>query len=248
VKTFQIREIDGRFFIEEAPEEWPKGMGIYLIRNKINGKVWTGQAVNLQRRWQGHLCEFKRGINSARLQNAWDKYGYKAFEFCVLEEVSSREDLVPREIYQSWKKENGYNLEHFDRRGTRIVSEETRRRLSEKLRGKARKGHPQNDLTRKRISDSLKGRPKPEGFSAGERNPQYGKCKEQNTQWGLKWYTSPDGVSSKFKPGLEPEGWTQGRKIPNRKVEKKIPCPVCGKPMNGCNLEKHIKTHVTPNG
>jgi group I intron endonuclease len=96
--------------------------GIYLITNTCNGKVWVGQGQGkkgVQGRVTGHLTKFKRGINSSHLQSAWNKYGSKAFVFevilyCSAEQCDFWEDYYI-ELFQSWKKEWGYNLDRFAR-------------------------------------------------------------------------------------------------------------------------------------
>lgn len=62
--------------------------GIYIIKNKINGKFYVGSASNVTRRWQGHKYTLNRNINPCtRLQNAWNKYGENNFEFILLEKI-----------------------------------------------------------------------------------------------------------------------------------------------------------------
>lgn len=56
--------------------------GIYQIRNRANGKVYIGSAVNLAERFYGHRGGLNRGEHhNAHLQSAWRKYGAEAFEF-----------------------------------------------------------------------------------------------------------------------------------------------------------------------
>ena len=52
------------------------GIGIYLIRNKANNKVYVGQSVDIKQRWYNH----KRGRrndthDNEHLQKAYNKYG-----------------------------------------------------------------------------------------------------------------------------------------------------------------------------
>ena len=84
--------------------------GIYKITNKINGKVYIGQSVNIQRRWRNH----KSAINdSFPIHKAFKKYGLENFDFEVLEECCI-EDLSKREqyyiLYFNSLVPNGYNI------------------------------------------------------------------------------------------------------------------------------------------
>lgn len=80
--------------------------GIYAIVNKINGKRYIGSAVKFGARFRKHIWELENGSHhSAKMQRAWRKYGREAFDFTVLEVVSSPSDLIDRE--QSWIDSTG---------------------------------------------------------------------------------------------------------------------------------------------
>ncbi len=87
--------------------------GIYLIRNTVNNKIYIGQSKNIKWRWMKHRCELRGNRHAnVHLQNAWNKYGEKAFVFEVVEEYAPK-NLNDREVY--WIKKynsisNGYNL------------------------------------------------------------------------------------------------------------------------------------------
>lgn len=58
--------------------------GIYVIINRVNGKIYVGSAVSFRRRWKQHRRQLDRGTHhSAKLQNAWNKHGGDAFSFTV---------------------------------------------------------------------------------------------------------------------------------------------------------------------
>ncbi len=73
--------------------------GIYVIRNKTNGKIYIGSSKNIRRRMHEHRSELRRGIHdNDHLQKAWRKYGEDAFEFEVLEQCEVAM-LIEREQY-----------------------------------------------------------------------------------------------------------------------------------------------------
>lgn len=83
--------------------------GIYKITNKINGKVYIGQSINIERRWKEHISDKRK---NSLIHLAIEKYGEKNFNFEIIEECS-QSDLNQKEQY--WIKEynsfkNGYNL------------------------------------------------------------------------------------------------------------------------------------------
>ncbi len=74
--------------------------GIYIIKNKTNGKVYIGQSQKLNQRYGGHLYRLKRKEHHNEiLQRAFDKYGIDNFEYNVLEEILDENMLNEREKY-----------------------------------------------------------------------------------------------------------------------------------------------------
>lgn len=85
-------------------------IGIYLITNKVNGKKYVGQSIDIEKRWKDHIRDSKK--SEYTIHKAIRKYGVENFEFSVLEECPV-DKLDEREIY--WISEldtynNGYNM------------------------------------------------------------------------------------------------------------------------------------------
>ena len=71
---------------------------IYIIWNKVNNKFYIGSAVNYKKRWRNHITTLNNGTHRNKyLQNAWNKYGEKCFNFEVLEFLCNRDVLLERE-------------------------------------------------------------------------------------------------------------------------------------------------------
>lgn len=62
-------------------------IGIYKIENLINGKVYIGQSVHIERRWQEHCMDSAQSI----ISDAIKKYGVENFSFEVLKECPIEE-------------------------------------------------------------------------------------------------------------------------------------------------------------
>ena len=88
--------------------------GIYMIKNKINGKVYIGQTKDISQRWSSHKCELNSNRHVNRhLQASWNKYGASAFDFIVIE-YCDQNQLNEKEkhfIAQYDSYQNGYNLD-----------------------------------------------------------------------------------------------------------------------------------------
>src|ERR1043165_6253801 len=75
----------------------PALSGIYEIVNLVNGKRYIGSAVRIEARWSVHRHLLGKGDHHSRhLQNAWSKYGSKAFGFKIIA-VCAPAELIKRE-------------------------------------------------------------------------------------------------------------------------------------------------------
>jgi group I intron endonuclease len=147
---------------------------IYMIRNKVNGKVYIGQTVrNISRRFSEHM---KKPINN-HLNNAYNKYGKENFEFIVLETCDTLEELNKKEkyyieLYDSMNRDKGYNLTSGGDKTK--VSDETRKKIGESHKGRKQSeewinkrikrgkehhgyGVPKTEEYKKKLSEATKG-------------------------------------------------------------------------------------------
>lgn len=146
---------------------------IYKTTNLINGKIYVGQTIREKKdNYYGSGFWIKRAIS---------KYGLSAFSKETLEEVFDWEILDQREIFwiealSATNKLIGYNISPGGFGKTRIVSEETRKKISQAKTGykyppefgeKMRKivmgrpgwnkGKKMTEEFRKKVSDGHKG-------------------------------------------------------------------------------------------
>jgi len=91
-------------------------IGIYIIRNLVNNKIYIGQSKDIKRRWAEHKRKYKNESEREHsyLYNAMRKYGISSFSFDVLEECDET-ILNEREIYyidkfNSTDHNVGYNI------------------------------------------------------------------------------------------------------------------------------------------
>lgn len=136
--------------------------GIYKIVCKVNNKIYIGSAVNINGRIKRHLNDLKKQKHTSKhLQNAYNLYGEKSFEFLILEQYDTieHEALILREQFyldtlMPWKKEIGYNtcpIAYSPEQ--RVLSEEHKQKIRKSMTGKKCSSE-----TRKKISMANKGK------------------------------------------------------------------------------------------
>ena len=113
--------------------------GIYCIENKVNGKKYIGQSIDIYNRWKKHLQNANRGINTI-LYNAIRKYGKDSFKFYIVQKCD-RNELSELEIKYiseyNTKSPCGYNMTDGGE-GTigYVFTDEDKRKISEAGKGR----------------------------------------------------------------------------------------------------------------
>ena len=162
---------------------------IYMIRNKINNKIYIGQTTEkggFKRRYRNDLY---KNTHNKHLKNSIQKYGIENFEIDEEFDIAySKEELGKLEymyikVYNTMNKEFGYNEREGGIHGK--WSEEAKQRARHPrphLQGEnnPKYGKPLSEETKKKLSEANKGK------MSGENNPWYGKTGEQHPAYGLK--------------------------------------------------------------
>ena len=151
--------------------------GIYMIQNKVNGKIYIGQAVDIKDRWKQHKSYLNGGYHvNKHLQRSWNKYGEESFEFSILLECEESQLNTYEQYYifelMTYDSRVGYNKNYGGNSGR--PTEEIRRKLSETKIGENNPnyGKPLSNETKRKLSEALK----------GENNPNYGKHHSEETK------------------------------------------------------------------
>lgn len=136
---------------------------IYAIRCKVNNKQYVGSAVSFKHRIAVHKNYLNKNKHPNRyLQFAWNKYGEENFEFYIVERLKDNKDLYIKEQYwiDTYKclSPDGFNLDAVA--GSRLGS-----KLSEEAKAKIsafHKGRVVSRETRLKLSQSNKGKSRPD--------------------------------------------------------------------------------------
>jgi group I intron endonuclease len=132
--------------------------GIYCIKNTVNGRVYVGSAINVERRWREHGAALSKGTHdNAILQRSWMKHGPDSFLFSVIEYVADKKDLIPREQFWINKMnaigERGYNMCPF---AGNCLGKKFSAESKKKMSASAKNRPPISEATRAKLSETQK--------------------------------------------------------------------------------------------
>lgn len=81
---------------KELKEEYKQAksvMGVFQIRNKVNGKVFIDNSTNIMSKWNRHQAELKFGNHrNKELQKEWNDFGEENFVFEILSEIEPKKE------------------------------------------------------------------------------------------------------------------------------------------------------------
>lgn len=207
-----------------------KFSGVYAIKNTLNNKIYVGSSDSICWRLYDHRKELNSNSHhSIHLQRAWNKYGSDVFVYFLVERVDNVGKLLEREQYwmdefRCYVKDKGYNIsptagscrgiklseEHKEKLRQahigKVISEETRRKLSAVLKEKCYwRGKHHSQETRAKIAEKKTGI-----------KQSVEVCERKNNsirQGGSRGVAGYKGVSLDKRRGM----WSASMKI-NRKV------------------------------
>lgn len=158
---------------------------IYKATNLINGKVYVGlTTTKLEERIYKHNWRAMNISDNIPFTNAIRKYGVENFDWCIIDQADSKDELEEKEKFwieslrSHYTHGNGYNAtyggssfgkgEQHPNFG-REVSDETRNKIREShLKNKKLVGKKKSEEAKKKMSEAKKGK------YTKENNPMYG--------------------------------------------------------------------------
>lgn len=187
-------------------------MIIYLIKNKLNNKIYIGQSTRtLEDRikfYKADVCSYRAGRYKARSKiiRALVKYDFINFEFSKIDEATDQNDLDIKEKlwikkFQATDDKVGYNIQ-LGGFGVGKHSEETKKIMSDKKKGKSppNKGKPGKTPVNAKFTKDLANQIRDEyknGIRSGKLAEKYSTSKTtikkilNNTYYKQEGYVKP---------------------------------------------------------
>ena len=148
---------------------------IYMIKNKINGKIYIGQTIRtIEVRFKQHQTSSDcKAISAAIKKHGWDNFEKEWYE-CPNEDLNFDEELLVREM--GTLAPGGYNLKEGGGNGK--LSEETKQKIGESHRGEKHYlyGKSPSEETKQKMSEAQR----------GEKHHMCGKSMNERTKQKLR--------------------------------------------------------------
>ena len=129
---------------------------IYILKNKLNGKVYIGQTVDYYRR----MNEYKNRKYSTSKSSKYgimqeiEKCGFENFESSILQKCKKDEldfyEMFYISKYKSYVKSKGYNSFHLNKKKKQTLNKETRKKMS-----KSHSGLKETGTTKRKKSNMI---------------------------------------------------------------------------------------------
>lgn len=199
--------------------------GIYVIENKVNGKKYVGQSVNILLEWRvNHKNPLLRDKHhNIHLQRAWNKYGESNFEHKIIH-VCSEEELTNLEIFyikelNAHQTLGGYNIswggdapmrnrKHSPEAKEKIrlshpdISGENNPMFGKKHSEEWRNNHRLFSLGRKHSEETKEKISLNHADFSGENNPNFGRKRKNSTSKYYGVTTKPSGKYSYWESSV----------------------------------------------
>lgn len=179
-----------------------KLIGIYKITSP-NNKIYIGQSIDIERREKNYMRQEFRAqtrLYFSIKKHGWNKHTFEILCQCSREKLNDLEKYYIQ-LYQSFNTLHGMNLDSGG--ADRIVSEETRKKHSERLKGKKPKMAGWNK-GRKGIYSQLTLRKMSE--AAIKNNPFRNKTHSEETKRKMS-------LSQTGKKRIVTKKWTEERRL-----------------------------------
>lgn len=152
-------------------------MLVYCATNTKNGRKYIGKTIHGIKKRKGEHESSSKKSSGNYFHKAIGKHGAENFTWeilCTANDIGALNILEEYFIakYGTMDREKGYNLRAGGEGG--IPNNDTRKRISEGLRGK--KNKPLTEQARKNMSDAQK------GLQAGENHPMWGKTHSEKSR------------------------------------------------------------------
>ncbi len=87
-------------------------IGVFQIRNLVNGKIFIGSAMNLDAKWNSQKMQLQSGTHTnEELLKDWKEFGAENFVYEILEEIKQNDDDINKDYRNELKELEAFIFE-----------------------------------------------------------------------------------------------------------------------------------------
>jgi len=156
-------------------------MVIYLFTHKDSGRVYVGQSISPEQRHYDHIYASKHSPPTYHFHNALKKYGESAFDYEIIDEASTIDELNILEEFYINKYDaikNGFNIRKGGSNKTHHPDSIERMRIAQKEAHAKRRAEGREGGWTRRDGGPMKGKAHPN---------KGGTCANKGKKKGMTW-------------------------------------------------------------
>ncbi len=204
--------------------------GIYLITNKINGHMYVGGSIDIERRFREH--KYFTDIKTSAIDRSIKKYGKDNFTYQIITELPADWEIIGKhekywvKFYNTFKDKKHYNLDEGGKGISGFThTKETKQQISERMKGENNpfynKTHTKE--SRKKISESKKGKPNPHTKEQDKKIGDALRGKVQEESNGFRHdLPTPKEIYNEWKSGLTQKQLAEKYNCGERTISRRI--------------------------
>ena len=143
-------------------------IGIYMIKNNINGNFYIGSSKDIKKRWYAHKSTLKLNKHmNIYLQRSYNKYGKENFSYVLLEKTDIDNLLLKEQEYLDKYKNDKkcYNIGIKSSGGDNLSNHPNKEEIIKKIKNSLKiRFQNMNDDEKQQLSKKFQ----------GDKNPNYG--------------------------------------------------------------------------
>lgn len=81
--------------LKEEYKQMKYKMGVFQIKNNVNGKIFIGSSLDLKAIWFAQKLQLNNGMHqNCELQKDWKAFGADHFSYEIIDEISQKDDSL----------------------------------------------------------------------------------------------------------------------------------------------------------
>lgn len=95
LKIINRKGMKTRKELKEEYKQMKYKMGVFQIKNNVNGKIFIGSSLDLKAIWFAQKLQLNNGMHqNSELQKDWKEFGADHFSYEIIDEITQKDDSL----------------------------------------------------------------------------------------------------------------------------------------------------------